>query len=91
MNDDYYTLYSIKDDERELRVQGMGYIPNEHFKVNKPFPSTNKFNKIICSKSNKIHLQKFLQKYLGETNQNVNTVIVYSIEKASNKFLNRPS
>ena len=57
VNDEYDSLYSVNDNERELRVQEMGYIPNEHLKVNEPFPSTNKFNKILCSKSNKNHLQ----------------------------------
>ena len=66
VNDVYDTQHSIKDDERELRVQGMGHIPNEHFKPNDPFPSTSKFNKILCSKSNKIRLQKFSQNYLRE-------------------------
>ena len=81
VNDDYDTQHSIKDDERELRLQGMGHIPNEYFKPSDLFPSTSKFNKILCSKTNKVRLQKFLQKCLTENAKNVNTKILYSIGK----------
>lgn len=81
VNDVYDTQYSIKDDERQLRIQGMGHIPNEHFKFDNPFPSTAKFNSILCSKTNKFRLQKFLQRYITEKARDINIEILYSIGK----------
>ena len=37
VNDPYDTAYSTKDDNRDLRVQGMAHVPNIYMKFNDPF------------------------------------------------------
>ena len=53
VNDPYDTTYSIKDDERALRVQGRVHVPNVFMKLNDPFPSAKELKTFLCSASNK--------------------------------------
>jgi len=39
VNDPYNTLYTAKDDERDLRVQGTPHAPNTYMKLSDPFRS----------------------------------------------------
>ena len=49
VNDPYGQTESIKDDERELRIQGHGHIPNVFMKAGDAFPSAREFKTIMCS------------------------------------------
>ncbi len=75
----YDAPYSIKDDERDLRVQGKVHIPNTYMKLDDPFPSARAFKTLLCSVSNKGRLQKLIRSYLTTLAQNLNVEIVYSI------------
>ena len=46
----------IKDDERDLRIQGQGPIPNVYMKLADLFPTSSKFKTILCSAGNKKRL-----------------------------------
>ena len=48
----------MKDDERDLRVQGMPHVRNTYMKLSDPFPSAEAFKTLLCSVSNKGRLQK---------------------------------
>jgi len=45
-------LYPSKN-ERELRIQGQGHIPNVFMKSDDRFPSARVFKTILCSAGNK--------------------------------------
>lgn len=67
INDPYDYKESIKDDERELRIQGQGHIPNVFMKSGDTFPSACKFKTILCSAGNKKRLQSLIKAQLSET------------------------
>ena len=48
INDPYDYAESIKDDERQLRIQGQGPIPNVYMKPADLFPTNCKFKTILC-------------------------------------------
>ncbi len=48
VNDPYDHTDSIKDDERELRIQGQGHIPNVFMKSSDQFPTAREFKTILC-------------------------------------------
>ena len=56
----------IKDDERELRIQGHGHghIPNVFMKAGDAFPSAREFKTIICSSGNKKRLKTMIKAQL---------------------------
>jgi hypothetical protein len=58
INDPYDYAESIKDDERELCIQGQGPIPNVYMKPADLFPTACKFKTILCSAGNKKRLIK---------------------------------
>ena len=73
-NDPYDTMYSTKDDERALRVQGKAHVPNTYMKLGDPFPSAGAFKSMLCSSSNKRPLQAMICSYLTD----VAPQIIYS-------------
>ena len=79
VNDPYATTYSIKDDERALRVQGRVHVPNVFMKLNDPFPSAKELKKFLCSASNKGRLQKLIHSYLTDLAQKTDVEIFYSV------------
>ena len=54
VNDPYDHAESIKDDERESRIQGQGNIPNVSMKSDNQFPSAREFKTILCSAGNSV-------------------------------------
>ena len=48
-------------------------------KMEDAFPSTAKFSKILCSNSNKMRLQKLVERHLIEKSNDVNPEIIYSV------------
>lgn len=79
VNDPYDTAYSVKDDERAMRVQGRVHVPNVFMKLNDPFPSAKEFKTFLCSASNKGHLQKLIRSYLTDLAQKIDVEIFYSV------------
>ena len=79
VNDPYDTTYSIKDDERALRVQGRVHVPNIFMKLNDPFPSAKELKTFLCSASNKGRLQKLIHSYLTDLAQKTDVEIFYSV------------
>ena len=64
VNDPYNKLESIKDDERLLRIQGQGHIPNVYVKSNDKLPSAHMFKTILCNAGNKKRLQTLIKNKL---------------------------
>ena len=56
INDPYDRTESIKDDERELRIQGQGHIPNVYMKSTDKSSSIRDFKTFICNSRNKKRL-----------------------------------
>ena len=50
VNDPYDHAESIKDDERESRIQGQDNIPNVFMKSDNQFPSAREFKTILCKR-----------------------------------------
>ena len=79
INDPYDYSESIKDNERELRIQGQGHIPNVFMKSGDMFPSARKFKTILCSAGNKKRLQTLIKAQLSETSKSINQELIYSV------------
>ena len=79
VNDPYDAAFSIKDDERDLRIQGKVHVPNTYMKLDDPFPSAKAFKTLLCSVSNKLRLQKLISTHLTDLAQRVKAEIVYSV------------
>ena len=71
INDPYDCVESIKDDERELRIQGQGPIPNVYMKPADLFPTACKFKTILCSAGNKKRLQALIKAQLSELSKSI--------------------
>ncbi len=67
----YDCTVSIKDDERELHIQGQGHIPNVFMKSDDQFPSPRVFKTILCSAGNKKRLQAQIETQLSEISQSI--------------------
>jgi hypothetical protein len=79
INDPYDRTESIKDDERELRIQGKGHIPNVYMKLTDKFPSIRDFKTFLCSSANKKRLQTLIRSQLCEIAHSINQVLLYSV------------
>ncbi len=79
INDPYDCTVSIKDDERELRIQGQGHIPNVFMKSDDQFPSPRVFKTILCSAGNKKRLQAQIKIQLSEISQSITQELIYSV------------
>ena len=79
INDPYDYAESIKDDERELRIQGQGPIPNVYMKSTDLFPMACKFKTILCSAGNKKRLQALIKAQLSELSKSIGQELVYSV------------
>ena len=79
INDPYDYAESIKDDERELRIQGQGPIPNVYMKPADLFPTACKFKTILCSAGNKKRLQALIKTQLSERSKSISLELVYSV------------
>ena len=77
--DPYDYAESIKDDERELRIQGQGPIPNIYMKPADLFPTACKFKTILCSAGNKKRLQALIKAQLSELSKSISQELVYSV------------
>ena len=78
-NDPYDYAESIKDDERELRIQGQGPIPNVYMKPADLFSTACNFKKILCSSRNKKRLQAQIKAQLSELSRSINQKLIYSV------------
>ena len=79
INDPYDYAESIKDDERELCIQGQGPIPNVNMKPADLFPTTCNFKTILCRASNKKRLQALIKAQLQELSKSINQELIYSV------------
>ena len=79
VNDPYGQTESIKDDERELRIQGHGHIPNVFMKAGDAFPSAREFKTIMCSSGNKKRLQSMIKAQLTDIAQSIKQEVLYSV------------
>ena len=79
INDPYDYAESIKDNERELRIQGQGPIPNVYMKPADLFPTPCKFKTILCSAGNKKCLQALIKTQLTELSKSISQELVYSV------------
>ena len=79
INDPYDCTESIKDDERESRIQGRGHIPNVYMKSTDKFPSIRDFKTFLCSSGNKKRLQTLIKSHLYEIAKSMNQVLLYSV------------
>ena len=79
INDPYDYTESIKDDERELRIQGQNHIPNVFMKSDDQFPSAREFKTILCSAGNKKRQQNLIKAQLSEISQSINQELLYSV------------
>jgi len=64
INDPYDYAESIKDNERDLCIQGQGPIPNVCMKLADLFPTSWKFKTILLSVGDKKHLQALIKTQL---------------------------
>ena len=71
VNDPYGQTESIKDDERELRIQGHGHIPNVFMKAGDAFLSAREFKTIMCSSGNKKRLKTMMKAQLTGIAQSI--------------------
>ena len=79
INDPYDYAESIKDDERDLRIQGQGPIPNVYMKPADLFPTACKFKTILCSAGNKKCLQALIKTQFSELSKSISQELVYSV------------
>ena len=80
INDPHDYAESIKDDERELRIQGQGPIPNVYMKPADIFPMVCKFKTILCIAGNKKCLQALIKTYqFSELSMSISQELVYSV------------
>lgn len=79
INDPYDCTESIKDDERESRIQGRGHIPNVYMKSTDKFPSIRDFKTFLCSSGNKKRLQTLIKSHLYEIAKSMKQVLLYSV------------
>lgn len=79
INDPYDRNESIKDDERELRMQGQDCIPNVYMKSSNKFPSPRDFKTFLCSGANKKRLQALIKSQLSNVAQSIDKVLLYSV------------
>ncbi len=79
VNDPYDHIESIKDDERDSRIQGQGHIPNVYMKSGNQFPSSREFKTILCSAGNKKRLQCLIKTQLSDKSQSINQELLYSV------------
>jgi len=70
---------SIKDNERELRIQGLGPIPNVFMKPADMFPTACKFKTLFCSAGNKKRHQALFKAQLSEQYKSTSQELVYSV------------
>ena len=75
----YGQTKSIKDDERELRIQRDGHIPNVFVKAGDAFPSAREFKAIICSSGNNKRLQTMIKAQLTGIAQSIKQEVLYSV------------
>ena len=76
INDPYDYAESIKDDERQLYIQGQGPIPNVYMKPADLFPMNCT---IICSSGNKKCLQALIKTQLSKQSHSISQESVYSV------------
>ena len=79
VNDPYGQTESIKDDERELRIQGHGHILNVFMKAGDAFPSAREFKTIMCSSGNKKRLKTMIKAQLTGIAQSIKQEVLYSV------------
>ena len=79
INDPYDYAECIKDDERELRIQGQGPIRNVYMKPADLFSTACNFKTILCSASNKKRLQAQIKAQLSELSRSINQKLIYSV------------
>ena len=79
VNDPYGQTESIKYDERELRIQGHGHIPNVFMKAGDAFPSAREFNTIMCISGNKKRLQTMIKAQLTGIAPSIKQEVLYSV------------
>ena len=79
INDPYDYAESIKDDERELHIQGQGPILNVYMKPADLFPTACNFKTILCCASNKKCLQALIKPQLSELSKSINQELIYSV------------
>ena len=79
INDPYDYAESIKDDKRELRIQGHGPILNVYMKPADLFPTACNFKTILCSASNKNCLQAQIKAQLSKLSMSINQKLIYSV------------
>ena len=72
INDPHGYAEYTRDDERELRIQGQGSIPNVYTKPADPFPMAYKFKTIFCTAGNKKRLQALIKTHqLSELSKSI--------------------
>ena len=80
INDPHDYAESIKDDERELRIQGQGPITNVYMKPADLFPMACKFKTILCTADNMKRLQALTKTHqLSELSKSISQELVYSV------------
>ena len=78
-NDAYGQTEPIKYDERELRIQGHGHIPNVFMKAEDAFPSAREFKAIMCSSGNKKRLQTMIKAQHTGIALSIKQEVLYSV------------
>ena len=79
VNDTCGQTEPIKDDERELQIQGHGHIHNVFMKAGDAFPSAREFKAIMCSSGNKKRLQTMIKAQLTGIAQSIKQEELYSV------------
>ena len=80
INDPHGYAEYTRDDERELRIQGQGSIPNVYTKPADLFPMAYKFKTILCTAGNKKRLQALIKTHqLSELSKSISQELVYSV------------
>ena len=79
VNDPYGQTESIKDDERELRIQGHGHILNVFMKAGDAFPSAREFKTIMCSSGNTKRLKTMIKAHITDIAQSTKQDVLYSV------------
>ncbi len=79
INDPYDQSYCIKDDERDLRSQLQGVIPNVYMKRSEPFPLAKHFKTLLCSGANKMRLQELIKTAFCTAAQDTEKKLLYSV------------
>ena len=68
-----------EDDERQLRIQDQGFIPNVYMKPADLFPTTCRFKTILCNVGNKKCLQALIKAQFLERSNATSQEVVYSV------------